>query len=114
VIVTPTILAVLAVVPRQAAAEQKSGKFVFDSYVTWRFIKTLDMGDVGSAQIAAWRQPGWNGLPLRLRLIDDQVFVGGTAGIKAAIAQPATSTDATIHFISALLCSAYAAQAGAG
>jgi hypothetical protein len=51
VIITMAILAVLAVAPHQAAAEQKSGKFVFDTYVTWRFIKTLDMGGVGSAQI---------------------------------------------------------------
>jgi hypothetical protein len=50
-IITMAILAALAVAPRQVAAEQKSGKFVFDSYVTWRFINTLDMGKVGSATI---------------------------------------------------------------
>jgi hypothetical protein len=51
VVIATAILAVLAVTPRQVAAEQKSGKFVFDSYVTWKFIKTLDMGSIGNAKI---------------------------------------------------------------
>jgi hypothetical protein len=52
VTITAAILAVLAVGPGQAAAEQKSGKFVFDSYNTWRFINTLDLGKAGNAKLA--------------------------------------------------------------
>lgn len=52
VIITTAILALLAVAPRQAAAEQKAGKFVFDSYGTWRFTKTLDLGKAGYAKLA--------------------------------------------------------------
>jgi hypothetical protein len=52
VTITTAILAALAVAPRQAAAEQKSGKYVFDSYITWRFIKTLDLGKAGNAKLA--------------------------------------------------------------
>jgi hypothetical protein len=44
-IITAIILAVLVVAPRQAAAEQKSGKYVVDSY-------TLDMGKAGNAKLA--------------------------------------------------------------
>jgi hypothetical protein len=50
-IITTATLALLAASPPHAAAQQKSGKFVFDSYITWRFINTLDMGKVGNAQI---------------------------------------------------------------
>jgi hypothetical protein len=51
-IITAAILAVFAVAPRQAAAQQKSGKYVFDSYITWRITKTLDMGKAGYAKLA--------------------------------------------------------------
>jgi hypothetical protein len=51
-IITTVTLAVLAAAPRHAAAQQKSGKDVFDSYVTWRFINTLDMSKAGNAKLA--------------------------------------------------------------
>ena len=52
VIITTALLAVLAVARRQATAEQKSGQYVFDSYITWRFINTLDMGKAGNVKLA--------------------------------------------------------------
>jgi hypothetical protein len=52
VIITTAVLAVLAAAAGQASAEQKSGKFVFDSYITWRFINTLDMGKAGNVKLA--------------------------------------------------------------